>query len=115
MLRPAAAKAFSGRFYAIPWCPRRGFPPLSIQPIDFVALYQQHLEAEQAQAAAPPAEAWTPGRHAPRLSASAVRDRLLPRQLAGTPPLGPSAARGFCPGRGAFGRSNLEAFITITE
>jgi preprotein translocase subunit SecB len=34
-----------------------GFPPLSIQPIDFVVLYQQHLEAQQAQAAAPPAEA----------------------------------------------------------
>ncbi len=30
-----------------------GFPPLSIQPIDFVALYQQHLEAQQAEAATP--------------------------------------------------------------
>lgn len=36
-----------------------GFPPLSIQPIDFVALYQQHVEAQQAEAEAdaPPAEA----------------------------------------------------------
>ncbi len=30
-----------------------GFPPLSIQPIDFVALYQQHVEAQQAEAATP--------------------------------------------------------------
>lgn len=31
-----------------------GFPPLSIQPIDFVALYQQHLAAQQAEANAEP-------------------------------------------------------------
>ena len=34
-----------------------GYPPLAIQPIDFLALYQQHVASQQAPAGDQPAEA----------------------------------------------------------